>query len=74
MEILPTTTMMQGVPGWGSGMMVADNTRRGREVSYVAFNAAGNSALVTDENDDVVRVISLEFENHNCHYHSPGRL
>ncbi len=32
---------------------------RGHEMSYMAFNAANNTALVTDENDDVVRVISL---------------
>lgn len=60
MEILPTTAMMQGIPGWGSGMMVADNARRGMEVSYMAFNAVNNSVLVTDENDDVVRVLSLD--------------
>lgn len=56
--ILPTTSMMNGMPGWGAGMMVGDNMPRGREMSYMAFNAANNTALVTDENDDVVRVIS----------------
>ncbi len=60
MEILPTTVMMQGMPGWGSGMMVGENAARGRELSYVAFNAANHTALVTDENDDAVRVISLD--------------
>ena len=41
-------------------MMVADNARRGMEVSYMDFNAVNNSVLVTDENDDVVRVLSLD--------------
>jgi uncharacterized protein (TIGR03437 family) len=59
MEILPTTSMMQGMPGWGPGMMVGDNTPRGHELSYMAFSPSNNTALVTDENDDVVRVISL---------------
>lgn len=59
MEILPTTAMMQGMPGWGSGMMVGENTPRTDELSYMAFSPSNNSALVTDENDDVVRVISL---------------
>ncbi len=60
MEILPTTSMMQGMPGWGSGMMVGENMPRGHELSYMAFSPANNSALVTDENDDVVRVISMD--------------
>lgn len=58
-HVLPTTAMMQGMPGWGQGMMVNENMARGHEMSYMAFNAANNTALVTDENDDVVRVISL---------------
>jgi uncharacterized protein (TIGR03437 family) len=60
MHVLPTTSMMQGMPGWGQGMMVGENMPRGREVSYLALNPANNSVLVTDENDDVVRVISVE--------------
>ena len=32
---------------------------RGHEMSFMVFNAANGTALVTDENDDVVRVISL---------------
>ena len=60
MQILPTTSMMQGMPGWGSGMRVSENMARGHEVSYMAFSPAINSALVTDENGDVVRVISLD--------------
>ncbi len=59
MTILPTTAMMQGMPGWGPGMMVAENAPRGREMSFLAVNSANNTALVTDENDDVVRVISI---------------
>jgi uncharacterized protein (TIGR03437 family) len=59
MHVLPTTAMMQGMPGWSQGMMVGENMARGHEMSYMAFNAANNTALVTDENDDVVRVISL---------------
>ena len=59
MQVLPTTSMMQGMPGWGQGMTIGENMARGREMSYLAFNAANNTALVTDENNDVVRVISL---------------
>lgn len=59
MHILPTTAMMQGMPGWGQGMMVSENMARGHELSYMAFNASNNTALVTDENDDTIRVISL---------------
>ncbi len=59
MEILPTTGMMDGMPGWGSGATVGQNTARADELSYMAYNPANNSVLVTDENDDVVRVMSL---------------
>jgi len=59
MHVLPTASMMQGMPGWGQGMTMGENMARGRELSYMAFNAANNTALVTDENDDVVRIISL---------------
>lgn len=59
MQVLPTPGMMQGMPGWGAGMMVGENLRRGREMSYLAFNPANGTALVTDEEDDAVRVISL---------------
>jgi len=59
MTVLPTTAMMQGMPGWGSGMMVGENTPRGAEMSSVAMNAANNTALVTDEAGDALRVISL---------------
>jgi YVTN family beta-propeller protein len=41
-------------------MMMDDNMARGHELSYMAFSPADNSALVTDENDDVVRVVSLD--------------
>ncbi len=58
MLVLPTTAMMQGMPGWGQGMMISENMPRGHEMSYMAFNSANGTALVIDENDDVVRVIS----------------
>lgn len=58
-NILPTTAMMQGMPGWAPGMVVQENMRRGHEASYLAFNPANNTVLVTDEDDDAVRVISL---------------
>ncbi len=59
MHVLPTNSMMQGMPGWGQGMMVADNMPRGHELSHMAFNPSNNTVLVADENDDVVRVISM---------------
>ncbi|MBS1857515.1 MAG: hypothetical protein JST11_19260 [Acidobacteria bacterium] len=59
MHVLPTSAMMQGMPGWGQGMMVGENMARGHELSYLAFNPANNTVLVTDENDDAVRVVSL---------------
>ncbi len=59
MSILPTTVMMLGMPGWGSGMMVGENMRRGAEMSSIAVNPANNTALVTDEGGDALRVISL---------------
>ncbi len=60
LSILPTTEMMQGMPGWGPGMMVGENQPRKREMSSVAFNPADNTALVTDREDDALRVISLD--------------
>lgn len=60
MTILPANAMMQGMPGWGSGMMVGENAPRGHEAGALAFNPANNTALVADENDDVVRVISID--------------
>ncbi len=59
MQVLPTTAMMQGMPGWGASMMVGENMMRGREASYMAWNAANGTVLVTDENDDAVRVMTL---------------
>jgi uncharacterized protein (TIGR03437 family) len=59
MHVLPTASMMQGMPGWMQGMTVADNMPRGHELSHMAFNASNGTVLVTDENDDVVRVISM---------------
>ncbi len=59
MTVLPTTAMMQGMPGWGSGMMVGENMARSAEMSSLAVNPANNTALVTDEAGDALRVISL---------------
>ncbi len=59
MSILPTTAMMQGMPGWNSGMMVGEDMPRGAEMSSVAVNPTNNTALVTDEAGDALRVISL---------------
>jgi len=59
MHVLPTNAMMQGMPGWSEGMTMADNMPRGHELSDLAFNPSNNTTLVTDENDDVIRVISM---------------
>ena len=59
MHILPTAAMMQGMPGWGPGSTMGENMARGHEIGSMAFNPANGTALVVDENDDVVRVISL---------------
>lgn len=59
MSILPTTAMMQDMPGWGSGMIVGENMPRGAEMSSIAVNSANNTVLVTDEAGDALRVISL---------------
>ena len=59
LHVLPTNAMMQGMPGWAHGMTMAENMPRGHELSFMAFNASNNTALVTDENDDVVRVLSM---------------
>lgn len=58
--LLPTTLMMNGMPNWVPGKAVKENSKRGREVSFMAMNAVNNTVLVTDEDDDSVRVISLE--------------
>ena len=59
-NVLPTTAMMQGMPGWDTGMMVAENMARGAEMSSVAVNSSTNTALITDEAGDALRVISLD--------------
>ena len=59
MSVLPTTEMMQGMPGWGSGMMMGENMPRGAEMSYLAVNPTNNTALMTDEAGDALRVIAL---------------
>lgn len=58
MHVLPTAAMMQGMPGWGQDMVIGENMARGHEMSYLAFNGVNGTAVVSDENDDVVRVIS----------------
>ena len=60
MNILPTTQMMQGMPGWGPGMMIHENMPRGHGPSYVAFNPADGTAIIPDEEDDALRVVSLQ--------------
>ncbi|MDE3199107.1 MAG: hypothetical protein KGN84_22345 [Acidobacteriota bacterium] len=57
--ILPTAEMMNGAPGWGPGMVLRENMPRSHEMASLAFNAANNTAIVSDENDDAVRIISL---------------
>ena len=59
MTILPTTAMMQGMPGWGAGLSVGENMPRAAEMSSVAVNPGNNTALVADEEGDALRVISL---------------
>ncbi len=59
MSILPTTAMMQGVPGWGAGMMVGEDMPRSVEMSAMAVNPANNTVIMTDEAGDALRVISL---------------
>ncbi|MEO8663467.1 MAG: IPT/TIG domain-containing protein [Bryobacteraceae bacterium] len=59
MHVLPTAAMMQGMPGWTGGMTMGENMRRNWEASGMAFNAVNSTALVVDEDDDVVRVLSL---------------
>ncbi len=72
MHVLPTTGMMQGMPGWGQGMTVGENMPRSHELSHVAFNASNNTALVTDENDDVVRVVSMASNSTTATITLPG--
>lgn len=59
MTLLPTNAMMAGMPGWGSGMMVQENMPRAHELANLAFSPSSNTALVSDANDDVLRVISI---------------
>jgi uncharacterized protein (TIGR03437 family) len=59
MHLLPTNAMMQGMPGWASGMMVNEDTPRPREVSFMTYNPANNTVLLTDEADDAVRVLTI---------------
>ena len=59
-HILPTTPMMNGMPGWIPGEEVTENGKRGRETTGMALNTGNHTVLVTDEDQDVVRVISLD--------------
>ena len=63
MGLLPTNAMMQGMPGWGSGMMVNENMPSAHEVRGMAVNPVNHTALIADRNDDVVRVMSLASNN-----------
>lgn len=58
--ILPTTDLLDRIPGWARGRIIRENVRRGRESSALALNTANNTALVADEEEDLVRVISLD--------------
>ena len=60
MNILPTTEMMQGMPGWNSGRMVGENMGRVREMSDLAYIVSNHNGLVSDEGDDALRVISMD--------------
>ncbi len=57
-RILPTGSMLEGMPGHGD-KTVRENERRGRDMSAMALNAVNNTVLAADEDDDSVRVISL---------------
>ncbi len=58
-RILPTTELMtKRVPGWIGKIL--ENVKPGLELSAMALNTANNTALVTDAEADVVRVISLD--------------
>ncbi|MCL4402609.1 MAG: hypothetical protein M1436_08115 [Acidobacteria bacterium] len=58
MEVLPTTAMMQGMPGWTSGMQVAANTARPNEPVGMAFNSRNNTVLVSDPAANAVRIMN----------------
>lgn len=60
--ILPTDDMMKGMPGGILGEIV-ENRPRAHELSFMAANPANNTALVTDADDDVVRVIAVDSGN-----------
>jgi YVTN family beta-propeller protein len=52
--------MMKGMPGWGPDDEVKENQKRGKDVTGMALDALHKTVLVTDDDDDVVRVISLD--------------
>lgn len=63
MEVLPTTAMMQGMPGWAPGMQVGDNTPRPNEPLGMAFNSQNNTVLVSDAAANAVRIMNPSFTN-----------
>lgn len=63
MEVLPTTAMMQGMPGFSSGSQVAENTARPDEPVDVAFNGANNTVLISDRAANVVRIMNPNFSS-----------
>ncbi len=60
MLLLPTNSMMQGMPGWGSGMMIDEDMPRAREMSTLALNSSNHTIVVSDANDDALRILSLD--------------
>jgi uncharacterized protein (TIGR03437 family) len=58
-DILPNDDQMQGMPGWGPQNKVRENQARGQTLSALAYNPVDDTAIVSDEEDDVIRVISL---------------
>jgi uncharacterized protein (TIGR03437 family) len=59
-HILPTNDMMKGMPGWGPDNEIKENQKRGRDASGMALDTVHRNVLVSDDDDDVVRVISLD--------------
>jgi YVTN family beta-propeller protein len=55
--------MMQGMPGWTSGMQVAANTARPNEPVGMAFNSQNNTVLVSDQAANAVRIMDPSFTN-----------
>lgn len=62
-EVLPTTAMMQGMPGFSPGSQVAGNTARPDEPVEMAFNSQNNTVLLSDQAANVVRITNPSFTN-----------